>query len=407
MNMGGEQGKGIDGWRIVHLGKYYPPAVGGIETHTRLLARGLAERGARVCVVVVHHADAAGHDVTYNPLRRTPAVEQYDGPVRVIRLGRWGQVARFDLCTSVIPVLRQLQQQFRPHVWHLHTPNVTMLTALSLVSGVRPLVVTHHSDIIRQRFLKYLLQPWERSVYRRAAWILASSHGYCQGSPLLQRFRSRVAVIPFGIDLTPFAAPSIAAMQYRDRLRSQFGGPLWLGVGRLVSYKGWEVALQALRQVPGHLLVIGTGPLESHLRQQAVQLGVVERVHFHGYASFDELIGAYHAATALWLPSLNRAEAFGMVQLEAMACGCPIINTAIPGSGVPEVARDGDEALTVPPGDPAALADAACKLLKDKVLREKLSRQARERAFAEFDHRRMVERVEMTYRRVIWRGAST
>ncbi len=393
-------------WRVVHLGKYYPPAVGGIETHTRLLATGLAERGAEVCVVAVHHADAAGIDVTYKPFRRTPAAEEYDGPVRVVRLGRWGQVARFDLCPSVVQVLRQLQRQFRPHVWHLHTPNVTMLTAVGLLPGIRPLVITHHSDVVRQRFLKYLLYPWEVTVYRRASRILTSSHGYCQGSPLLRRLSSRVAVIPFGIDLMPFVSPSAAALRHRDTFRAQYGWPLWLGVGRLVPYKGWEVALQALRQVPGHLLVIGTGPLESHLRRQAVRFGVAERVHFHGHASQEELIGAYHAAAALWLPSLNRAEAFGMVQLEAMACGCPIINTAIPGSGVPEVARYGEEALTVPPGDAAALADAACKLFNDKVLREKLSRQAQKRALAEFDHRRMVERVEMVYRQVTRRSAS-
>ena len=153
---------------------------------------------------------------------------------------------------------------------------------------------------------------------------------------------------------------------------------MWLCVGRLIYYKGLSVALAALRDVPGRLLVIGTGPMEAELRSRAVELGVADRVVFHGRASTDELVGAYRAATALWFPSTARSEGFGLVQVEAMASGCPVINTAIAGSGVPWVCRHEREGLTVPINDPAALAAAAKRILTEPGLRERLAGAGRD-----------------------------
>ena len=173
----------------------------------------------------------------------------------------------------------------------------------------------------------------------------------------------------------------------------------------MIYYKGLPVALAALRDVPGKLLIIGTGPLEAELKAKAAELGVADRVIFQGHASADQLAGAYRAATALWFPSSARSEGFGLVQVEAMASGCPIINTAIAGSGVPWVCRHEQEGLTVPVNDPAALAAAANRLLAEPGLREKLVAGGQARAAAEFDHRVMAERSLAIYREVIRRCA--
>src|SRR5207302_7080134 len=120
--------------------------------------------------------------------------------------------------------------------------------------------------------------------------------------------------------------------------------------------------------------------------------GVAERIVWAGVVSDDELVGAYHAATALWFPSNARSEGFGLVQVEAMASGCPVINAAIPASGVTWVSRDGETGFTVPLDDPIALARASMRLLTERGLRERLSRGARERAVREFDDRVMARR---------------
>ena len=385
--------------RVVHRGKYYPPAHGGIEEHTRALARTQAALGAEVRVLVVNHATAAGRDATFDRFTPTPHVEEADGPVKVVRVGRWAHLAKLDIVPGLFAALRRLAR-WKPDVWHLHAPNVTMMLALVACRAVRPLVITHHSDIVRQRLLRYAVRPVEASVYRRAARVLATSAGYAEGSALLRRHREKVDVLPLGIDLAPFREPSPAALAAAGLLRAKYGDPLWLSVGRLIYYKGLHVALEALRHTRGTLVVIGTGPLAGELESRARELGVAERVVFHGHASPDELAGAYRAATALWFPGTARSEAFGLAQVEAMASGCPVINTAIAGSGVPWVCRHEQEGLTVPVNDAAALAAAANRLLEEPGLRDRLARGAVERAAGEFDARAMAARSLEVYRGV-------
>jgi rhamnosyl/mannosyltransferase len=385
--------------RIVHLGKYYPPSPGGIEEHTRALARGQAALGAEVRVLVVNHATAAGRDATFDRLTPTPDSEETDGPVRVVRVGRWANVAKLDLVPKLLTAVRRLAR-WGPDVWHLHTPNATMMLALVACPFVRPLVITHHSDIVRQRFLKYAIRPVEVFAYRRAARVLSTSAGYIDGSPVLQEHRDKVEVLPLGIDLQPYREPAAAALAFAEKLRAAHGSPLWLCVGRLIYYKGHAVALEALRQTRGTLLVIGTGPLARELASRAREVGVADRVVFRGHATADELAGAYRAATALWFPSTARSEGFGLVQVEAMAAGCPVVNTAIAGSGVSWVCRNEQEGLTVPVNDAAALAAAANRLLAESGLRDRLGVAARARAAAEFDARVMAARSLDIYRGV-------
>jgi rhamnosyl/mannosyltransferase len=386
--------------RVVHLGKYYPPSPGGIESHTRTLAQAQANCGAEVRVLVVNHATAAGRDATFERFTPTPDIEEQDGPVRVTRVGRWANLAKLDVTPGLLATIRRLAR-LKPDIWHLHTPNVTMMAAVLACPAVRPLVVTHHSDIIRQRFLKHVIRPLEAVVYRRAARVLSDSPEYVEGSMLLDRHRAKVAVLPLGIELEPFRNPSPAALAYARKLQTRYGSPLWLCVGRLIYYKGLHVALEALRWVSGTLLVIGTGPLEADLRAKASELGVADRVVFHGHATSEQLVGAYYAATALWFPSIARSEGFGLVQVEAMASGCPVINTAIPGSGVPWVCRHEQEGLTVPVNDPSALAAAAHRILTEAGLRDRLTAAGRIRAATEFDHRVMAERSLAIYRDVL------
>jgi glycosyltransferase involved in cell wall biosynthesis len=387
--------------RIVHLGKFYPPAPGGIETHLQALASSQAKLGAEVRVLCVNHADEAGNDLTFCRFRRTPTVAENDGPVQVLRFGRIGSFARFDVCPTL---MRCLGASIRgADVVHLHTPNPTMLIALAASRARHPVVVTHHSDVVRQRWLRHAVTPFERVVYGRAERILSDSPLYLEGSATLLRYRHKVVALPLGIDLAPWLEPSAAALEHARRLRAERSEPLWLMVGRLIYYKGIEVALRALRDVPGRLFLVGAGPLEGPMRRLAASLGVEDRVLWRGHAPRDELIGAYHAATALWFPSTARSEGFGLVQVEALASGCPVLNTSIPHSGVSWVSPHEQTGLTVPVNDSAALAGAAQRLLQEPGLRERLGRQGRERAVACFSQERMAQRSLEIYQSLLGR----
>src|SRR5258708_24687053 len=126
-------------------------------------------------------------------------------------------------------------------------------------------------------------------------------------------------------------------------------------------------------------MIGGPGPLEPQLRQLSKDLGVSHRVVWKHYLSPDELVGPYGAATALWFPSSARSEAFGLVQVEAMACGTPVINARISGSGGPCVCPHDETGLTIEVNDHAALAAAATRLMTEPGLRNRLGRAAADR----------------------------
>lgn len=382
-------------YRICHLSKYYPPVPGGIETHIQTLARAQTRLGAKVNVLCVNCLNPKSHSSFW-----TTTTKRVDQGVEVTSIRRLGSLGRLDLCPHLLKHLWQsIDQSY--DVLHIHTPNPTMLLAWIAIRPQISLVITHHSDVIKQRFLKYFLRPIEHLVYRQAAHVLTDSPNYIEGSKFLQLYRHNLKALPLGLDCSTYRHPTTRALAYRHYLRGTYGKPIWLAAGRLVYYKALHVAIQALAFVPGTLIIIGTGPLEPKLRVLAQQLGLEHRIVWHGYASSDELVGAYHAATALWFPSNARSEGFGLVQVEAMASGCPVINSAIPGSGVAWVSRHEKEGLTVPLNDPRALAQAAQRLLNEPGLRHRLATGSRKRAFNEFDHMAMAHQSLDIYAQAI------
>ena len=200
-----------------------------------------------------------------------------------------------------------------------------------------------------------------------------------------------------GIDLEPYRNPSQAHQEKARVLRQHYPGPLWLACGRLVYYKGLTTAVRALSFTPGTLLVVGEGPEQPALEAEARRLGVRNRIFFIGSLPYLDVIPFYLAADAFWFPSNARSEAFGLVQVEAMACGCPVINTALFGSGVPWVSPHEITGLTVPVDDPEALAGAAHRLFREPGLRDRLAEAGRLRASREFDHTAMAERSLALY----------
>lgn len=159
----------------------------------------------------------------------------------------------------------------------------------------------------------------------------------------------KVRVVPYGIDPAPFSATA-ETQESAAQARMAFGAPLTLFVGRLVPYKGVDVLLKALPHVPGSLVIVGDGPLRGDLETLAAQLGLGGRVHFVGSVSRSDLVALLHAADVLALPSVTPNEAFGLVQLEAHACGVPVVSTSLP-TGVPFANLHGVTGLVVTPGD--------------------------------------------------------
>jgi rhamnosyl/mannosyltransferase len=174
---------------------------------------------------------------------------------------------------------------------------------------------------------------------------------------------------------------------------------LILSVGRLVYYKGFEYLIRAMQQVRGRLIIIGDGPLNQKLSQLVAELGLGDKVVLAGEIQNADVTPYYHAADLFALASVARSEAFGIVQIEAMAAGIPVVNTALD-SGVPFVSLHNQTGLTVPPENPDALAAAINRLLDDQSLRQSLGRAASLRARQEFSLETMTSRVLALYETV-------
>ncbi|WP_442506642.1 glycosyltransferase [Novipirellula sp. SH528] len=382
--------------RVCHLAKYYDPFNGGIETHVQTLARGQFQQGMDVTVACVNHLDGLGNDVWCHRLSRTAKNIETDNGVHIERFGKFGTLARYDFCRGLTKFVRHACENF--DILHLHVPNPAFTVALACVKKKIPLVVTYHSDIVKQQWLRVPFRLIENVVFSKVDRFIVATEAYAVASPVLSEYRARTQVIPFGLDLDTYINPPSASIAYAKGVREKAAGePVWLCIGRLVYYKGFEHAIRALAMCPGRLIIVGSGPLRPSLQLLACELGVSDRIEWLERLSQEELIGAYQAATALWFPSVMRSEAFGFVQIEAMACGCPVINTSIAGSGVSWVSKHGESGLTVPVADAIALAKAASQIHSQPRLRQSLSEGASMRASELFSLEPMVTSTMSLY----------
>jgi rhamnosyl/mannosyltransferase len=370
-NDGGKNGR----LRVLHVGKFYPPHKGGMETHLRDLCERL--RGRVETEVLVANDGRADE-------------ESLVGGVRVARAGTLLRLGAAPLCPGMARRIRDS----RADIVHLQFPNPTAVLSY-LASGRRgPLVVTYQSDIVRQKVLGRSFRPLLYHFLRRADRIIATTPNYVESSPVLRDFRGRCRVIPLGLPAERFARVDAEAV---GRLRERFGPRLVLGVGRLVYYKGFEHLVRAMREVEGQLVIVGEGPLRAALERERDAANLGGRVHLLG--EVEDVRPYFQAADVFAFPSTARSEAFGLAQLEAMACGVPVVNTRLD-SGVPYVSVDGETGLTVPPADPSALAAALNRLLGDATLRARFGEAARLRARREFDADLMADRTLRLYEEV-------
>jgi glycosyltransferase involved in cell wall biosynthesis len=367
------------GVRILHIYKDYYPVLGGMENHIKMLAEALVQRGYEVTVLVTH------------PTTKTH-IEEING-VQVIKAGRLATVASAPLSISLPITLRRQ----RPDIAHLHFPYPVGELSQLVFGRASHMVITYHSDVVRQKGLLQLYRPLLWKVLRQADRIIATSANYIESSPYLAQLRKKCTVIPLGLELERFLHTSPEQVQH---IRNAYGSPLLLFVGKLRYYKGLQYLLAAMPELPCKLLVVGSGPMEAEWRSFAASLGLSDRVFFLGEVSDEDLPAYYHACDIFVLPASERSEAFGTVQVEAMSSGRPVVSTEL-GTGTSFVNVHGQTGLVVPPRDPAALRTAILTLLQDEQRRREMGLRARQRAVSEFSLQTMVDRITSLYNEVL------
>lgn len=365
--------------RVLELGKFYHPEKGGIETLLRQLSEGFVEQGAQVDCVVARGRTFKGSFMQSG--------DSVDRGVQIHRLRTICELFR----TSLAPGYLWSARRWPADVIHAHFPNPIADLACLLAPRATPMVLSWHSEIlIPQKFLIGLHSPIQRALLRRVDRIVVATPNHLEFSGWLPEYRHKVVVIPYGLDLERFQLSEVQ-MDKVAKLRSTAGGrSILLNVGRLVGYKGQRHAIEALRDVANaELWLVGSGPLESELRRLAVEVGVADRVRFFVDVSDDDLPLYFRACDVFVFPSTTPAEAFGLVQVEAMASGKPVVASNLR-SGVTYVCLDGVNGLVVPVGDSAGLANALNRLLSSPEMARKLGENGRARALSEFSSQVML-----------------
>lgn len=372
---------------ILHLGKFYPPELGGIESVTYSLANGASQRNHSVSVLCFTTGDSSS---------------AHSGSTTVIRTSEKTSIASqplsFQYLTTGIHLSRTAD------IIHMHAPNMLAALICILAPSNVKIVVHWHSDVIGKGALFKLTRPLETALLRRADHIICTSDAYAKGSASIRPHIHKSSVVPIGV-----APPKLdrnfdqVAASNSPLLRTIGTRPVVLCVGRLVPYKGYSVLIDAakLMNEDAAIVIVGGGPLASSLRENIRAHGVEDRVILAGRLNEPSLQLLFSKAQIFCLPSVERSEAFGVVLIEAMSWGLPIVTTNIPGSGVPWVNSHLESGINVNPNEPQELASALDKLLSDETLRLRLAGGAHARFNAMFTEEQSVESVLNIYSKLL------
>lgn len=374
--------------KILAFGRFLDERPGGIQSHVEHLFRAMQGTVDYVHLVPTRDWTESREDLHGFPVTRKRGVD-VDGTVA--------------LSPGLIAEAWRLSRRERFDLVHLHFPDPMTHIASMAVPASIPRVITWHADIVRQRYLLPFYRPFLKSAAERAGAIIAPTPRHRDGSPILSQLadQSHIEVVPYGFDLSAFTVPAPTA----GRLRAQFGGPVIFTLGRHVSYKGLDVLVRAMTEIrsDAQLVLGGEGPLTPDLKRLARELGVADRIHFVGMVPPNQLTTYYQACNVFCLPSVTVAEAFGIVQVEAMASGKPVVSTRL-NTGVDYANRDGVTGFTVTPGNSSELAARLNLLIGDQALAARMGAAARERALGVFTLKGMRDATLRVYESAVGRA---
>jgi rhamnosyl/mannosyltransferase len=364
--------------KILHLGKYYYPFTGGIETVTRDICEGMVSKGHEVTVLCSNDKNRTekttinGVDVIYSS-RLLTFLSQ---PINLF------------LAFTLASIVKKFD------VVHVHSPNpFAELLALFIPKNIK-VVTTHHADVTRQKAFLLFYKHLYKAFLKRCDKIYVATENHIKYSSFLPEFESKCEIIPFTINEKRFET-SDYANKLKESIKLEHG-PYCLFVGRLVSYKGLDYLIDAAKSIKGNIVLVGGGPDRDRLEQRLFDERI-ENVKILGKVMDDDYFAAlYHAANFMILPSITKAENFGVVQLEAMYCRKPMITTNIK-SGVPIVGKHNETTFIIEPEDSKAIAEKANILFENEDLCREMGLNGMKRFFKFYTREKFNEAHHLSY----------
>lgn len=338
--------------RILQFGKFYPPDLGGIEKVMQDLCDGLRQRGIICDVLCSNSSNHYQEDTTSHG-------------AMIYRTASFGKIASTSISPQMIVKLRELINNY--DIIHIHLPDPMATLALFFSNHTNKKIIIHwHSDIINQKFLLNFFLPLQSWILNRADSIIATSEKYILESPYLQKHKKKCVCIPIGID-----TPKIKALPSKN-------SNIILSVGRFVFWKGYEYLIESLKYLPKHYQVhiVGDGDKKytDFIKETIDRLKLQDRVKLLGKKNRQELALLYQDSNCFVLPSYQ--ESFGIVLLEAMSHGLPLVCMKFSPSGSDWINQNGETGYVISPKDPQAIAQAILQIQKDY---ERLSENSKNR----------------------------
>ena len=369
--------------KILQLGKFYPIR-GGVEKVMYDLMMGLSELGVS-CDMLCALSDGGSRIVRLNE------------NARLIGCRTWVKLAATMISPDMILTLRRVCREY--DVIHVHHPDPMACLAL-LLSGYKGKVVLHwHADIEKQKVLLRFYMPLQKWLLKRADVIVGTTPAYLAASPYLKSVQDKVCCLPIGVE------PVLPPAEEAAKIRSSYPGKkIIFSLGRLVAYKGFSYLVEAAQYLGDDYVVLigGAGPLEAELKSQIQALGLEDKVKLLGRISDEEVVAHYGACTLFCMSSVFKTEAFGIVQIEAMSCGKPIVATRIPGSGVAWVNEHKVSGLNVEPMNAQQLAEAIVAIAEDENVYKTYCEGAAQRYRELFTKQSMIANVQEIYSK-LWK----
>ncbi|CAI1513936.1 glycosyltransferase family 4 protein [Serratia quinivorans] len=367
--------------KVLHFYKtYYPDSFGGIEQ----VIFQLSEAGA------CHQIEST----TLSLSTRGDIDNERVGMHTAYYAATNFEVASTPFSVSAISKFKALAAQ--ADIIHYHFP-YPFMDLVHFIAGVKkPTVVSYHSDIVKQKLALKLYTPLMNKFLSSVDCIVAASPNYVETSPVLQKYLPKVKVIPYGLDKKSYP---VADEAHLDRWRQQVGDRFFLFVGAFRYYKGLHILLEAIQNTDFPLVIIGAGPIEAELKQQAQDLGL-KKIHFLGALPDEDKAALLELCYSVVFPSHLRSEAFGITLLEGAMYGKPLISSEI-GTGTTYINIDQETGLVVPPSDPQALRAAMTTLWEDPELAQRYGDNAAKRFQALFTSKRMAESYIELYQQLI------
>ncbi|MDO5524251.1 MAG: glycosyltransferase [Bacteroidia bacterium] len=369
--------------KILQLGKFFP-IEGGVEKVMLDLTTGISNREI------------------YCDMMSSASTPELEKP---IELGKFGRILPCEtliklnstmLSPCMVARLRKICHEY--DIIHVHHPDPMAAVALYF-SGYKGKVILHwHSDILKQKVSLQFYKPLQKWLIKRADLIVGTTPVYIEESPYLKKFQYKTTYLPIGID------PTIPNAREAEEIRAQYPGKkIVFSLGRLIEYKGFKYLIDAASLLSDDYVVLigGKGPLEEELRLQITEKGLSDKVKLLGRISEEVKNACFGACDVFCMSSIMKTEAFGIVQLEAMSCGKPVVATNIAGSGVSWVNEHGFSGLNAEPENAAELAGAIAEICNNQAAYETYCNNAKIRYDDFFTMDEMINRCTFIYNNLL------